>query len=59
MSKICGNCGRGYEHENDSFVCEVCGAENHSDGSYSYDGSRDAVCDMQESINDYDDRYSH
>ena len=57
MGTVCRNCGCGYEHENDSFVCEVCGAQNNADGSVEYDGSRDAVDDMRDRIRDYDDRY--
>jgi len=51
----CKNCGRGYEHDDLPFVCEVCGAENHEDGSWSYDGSREAVEDMEGRMREYDD----
>jgi len=56
MGTVCRNCERGNEHENDSFVCEVCGAQNNADGSVEYDGSTDAVEDMQDRIWDYDGR---
>ena len=59
MGTVCRNCGRGCEYENDSFICDVCGAQNNADGSVEYDGSHDAVDEMQDRIRDYDDRYDY
>lgn len=58
MGRVCQNCGRGYEYETDApFVCHVCGAQNNTDGSVEYDGSREDVDRMEERIRDYDERY--
>jgi len=51
----CRNCGRGGTWNNDEFICEVCGATNHTDGSVSYVGTREAVDEMERRIRDYDD----
>jgi hypothetical protein len=40
----------------ESFTCPICGAYNAADGSVEYDGSREAVEDMQKRIRDFDDR---
>lgn len=52
---ICRNCGRGDDWETECFVCPVCGAQNNADGSVEYDGSRDAVDDMRDRIDAYDE----
>lgn len=50
----CGNCGRGYDYQEDSFTCGVCGAYNAADGSVEYNASRADMEDMQDRIRDYD-----
>ena len=48
---VCRNCGRGYEHDYLPFVCEVCGATNHEDGSIEYDAD---TREMEYRIDQYD-----
>ena len=50
----CQNCGRGYEHADPDFICEVCGAHNRQDGWVEYDDSPSDCEWMTERIQRYD-----
>ena len=56
MGNVCRNCNRGYEYEADEFVCDVCGAKNHADGSWSVPADREDINEMERHIEDYDDQ---
>jgi hypothetical protein len=61
MMRMCNRCGRGYDQAL-PFVCSVCGAQNHEDGTIEYDSSREACEESARRIQDYDraeDEYFH